>query len=318
MHSLVFRDLAMKYKILAYPLWIVVFVISCTSSSTVETPFHLPPGTINVSFALAADMREYTGFNRHYFRGVCERLATGGTGDFMISPGDIDPPEQVLNTLHTYVSEDYIWYPVIGNHEAETLNDMSWLRTFNENGTKLPAIVNSGPLGGKETTYSFEYGNTHFIIINEYFDNNIDTQTDGDIPDQLYNWLITDLASNTKPIVFVFGHEPAFPKQDEESGRLRHETDSLNKYTAHRDRFWNLLKINGVTAYFCGHTHNYSKAKINGIWQIDVGHARGTADTGSRSTFLLIYSMDDNTVWVSTYRLNLESNKYELTAMEQL
>jgi hypothetical protein len=30
-----------------------------------------------------------------------------------------------------------------------------------------------------------------------------------------------------------------------------------------------------VTGYICGHTHNTSIAKINDVWQIDVGHARG-------------------------------------------
>jgi hypothetical protein len=30
-----------------------------------------------------------------------------------------------------------------------------------------------------------------------------------------------------------------------------------------------------VTAYICGHTHNASIAKINGLWQFDAGHARG-------------------------------------------
>ena len=32
------------------------------------------------------------------------------------------------------------------------------------------------------------------------FLNNSDTATDGDIPDQLYNWLIADLAANTNQL----------------------------------------------------------------------------------------------------------------------
>jgi len=190
-------------------------------------------------------------------------------------PGDIDPLQQVYADLKNYISTNYIWYPVVGNHETETTCDMSWLRSYNTGGNSLPGVVTTVPPGGEETTYSFDYENVHFVILNEYYDNGSDIATDGDIPDQLYNWLISDLSSNTKPITIIFGHEPAYPMPDEESGRLRHETDSLNQYPVNRDRFWLALKNNSVTAYFCGHTHYYSKVKINTVWQIDAGHARG-------------------------------------------
>ena len=44
----------------------------------------------------------------------------------MISPGDIDPPEDVYNDLQNYIRNNYLWYPVAGNHEAETIEDMNW------------------------------------------------------------------------------------------------------------------------------------------------------------------------------------------------
>ncbi len=308
----------MKNKKCIQLFMLILFIISCRNSSVDNTPFLLPSGTINLSFAVTADMRDYTGTNINYFRGVSERLFFGGAGDFMISIGDIDPPQQVNADLQNYISDNYLWYPVTGNHEAETIEDMNWLRTYNTGGNSLAGVVNTGPPGGEETTYSFDYGNVHFVILNEYYDSGSDVATDGDIPDQLYNWLIADIAANTKPIILVFGHEPAYPSPDEESGRIRHETDSLNQYPPNRDRFWNALKNNNVAAYFCGHTHNYSKTKIDNVWQIDSGHSRGTGDTGSRSTFLMVYVMDDNKIWVSTYRLNLFSNQYNLKSMDQL
>lgn len=308
----------MKLKKLVIPLLFIIITLSCSHYSVDSTPFQLPDGNISFSFAVTADMRNYTGTNINYFRGVCERLFYGGPGDFMISPGDIDPPGAVYSNLQTYLGSDYLWYPVSGNHETETMEDMEWLRAYNLGGNSLPGVVNTGPTGGEETTYSFDYGNVHFVILNEYYDGDSDTATEGDIPDQLYNWLISDFASNTKPVTLVFGHEPAFPMPDEESGRLRHDTNSLNQFPSNRDRFWSALKNNNVTAYFCGHTHNYSKTLIDNLWQIDVGHARGTGDTGSRSTFILVYIMDNNSIWTSTYRLNLNSNQYELTDMEQL
>ena len=95
---------------------VILFTTACRNSSIDKTPFPLPSGTISFSFTVTADMREYTGTNINYFRGVCERLFYGGPGDFMISPGDIDPPEQVDNDLQNYISTNYLWYPVTGNH----------------------------------------------------------------------------------------------------------------------------------------------------------------------------------------------------------
>ncbi len=231
----------------------------------------------------------------------------------MVFPGDIDPPSGVYDDLITYVGSDYLWYPVTGNHEAETPSDMDWLRSFNSGGNTLKNVVNIGPLGSEETAFSFDYGNAHFVILNEYFDGVSDVGTDGDIVTALYTWLNEDLSANSKPVVFVIGHEPAYPLPDEESGRLRHESDSLNKYVIRRDDFWALLESHEVKAYICGHTHNYSTEKFGSVWQIDVGHARGTGDTGARSTFVMFYLMADGTVWYYAYRLDLDGNRYSLT-----
>jgi hypothetical protein len=88
-------------------------------------------------------------------------------------------------------------------------------------------------------------------------------------------------------------------------------TDSLNQFNhvANRDRFWDLLVAEGVTAYICGHTHNYSAVRIDengviggdGVWQIDAGHARGVGDIGAPSTFVRI-TVDGGYVTYQTYR----------------
>jgi hypothetical protein len=130
--------------------------------------------------------------------------------------------------------------------------------------------------------------------------------------------MVDDLDANTKPMVFVVGHEPAYPMPDEDSGRLRHEDDSLNQHAANRDRFWSTLVNYGVIAYICGHTHNYSITDFDGVWQVDCGHARGTGDTGARSTFIMIKIMKDKSVDFDTYRLDFDSMRYVLTHTGQL
>jgi predicted phosphodiesterase len=118
-------------------------------------------------------------------------------------------------------------------------------------------------------------------------------------------------AATTHERIFVVGHEPAYPQPDVDNGRLRHETDSLNAYVAHRDRFWDLLKGKGVVAYICGHTHNYSLVKIDGVWQLDAGHGRGLGDTGAPSTFSLIH-VDGPIVTYETYRDAASGGSYTL------
>jgi hypothetical protein len=61
------------------------------------------------------------------------------------------------------------------------------------------------------------------------------------------------------------------------------------------------LREEGVVAYFCGHTHNYSVVNVDGIWQVDAGHARGVAEPGAPSTFVMVH-VGGATVTFDTYR----------------
>jgi hypothetical protein len=230
------------------------------------------------TFVVAADMRytakeEYR--NSNYFQGACEAIKKYGKGAFMISPGDIDPPSAVREVISQVLGADYPWYPVVGNHELDDSSSMKYLRNYNKNGNTLPNIVRTGPERSIETTYSFDWGDNHFVVLNQYYDGQSDMGTDGDLVPELLNWLENDLTNTKKKYIFVFGHEPIISIPDLDNGRLRHEYDSLNKYPKSSFKFHQLLKKFNVTAYFCGHTHNFSIAKINGLWQIDVGHARG-------------------------------------------
>lgn len=267
------------------------------------------------TFAVTADMRYFSGEGGYdtsgYFRGVMEAIHAVGGSAFMLSPGDIDPVDDVEWTITEVMGPGYLWYPVVGNHELpgdgsepDYGANMDVLRNYDydPNGAGTPPdIVNTGPSGCPETTYSFDYENAHFVVLNQYCDTGGDTVTSGDVPDHLYDWLVDDLQATAQEHIFVFGHEPAFPQPDADNGRLRHSTDSLNQYPTNRTRFWNLLRDEGVVAYFCGHTHNYSAYYDDGVWQLDAGHARGAGDTGAASTFLMVH-VDADTVTFDAYR----------------
>lgn len=263
------------------------------------------PGQALVSFGLVADMREfapplYPG--PAFFEGTCAAMARHNPLDFVVSPGDLDPPAPVLATLRAQVGESLPWYPVAGNHETETVEDMVWLREWNPSGTTLPNVVRVGPVGSEETTYALQWGPLHLVVLNEYWDGASDVGTDGDVVDPLYDWLAEDLASDVSPFVVVVGHEPIVPQPDMDTGRLRHVGDSLDAHLDRAERFRALLVARGVAAYVCGHTHGCSFADLGGVWQIDVGHARGEGDTGAPTTYL-VARVYGETMVVEAWRL---------------
>jgi hypothetical protein len=203
-------------------------------------------------------------------------------GVFHIMPGDFEDPRFTDASLKLQFGEDVVWYPIMGNHEFDEPEFMEWIRNAYYS---LPYIVNQGPAGCETTTYSWDYGNAHFVALNQYYDGVSDTVKGGDIVDELYYWLEADLDASTKPAVFVFGHEPAYPQ-------FRHVGDSLDQYPAHRDRFWKLLNDVQVMAYFCGHTHVYSAKQVDGpdwqpfTWQVDVGNAGNPTSIEPWQTFV--------------------------------
>ena len=215
-----------------------------------------------------------------HFRGAVEALKAAGGVDAVIVTGDLEPPWYPRWTLDQVLGSEVPWYPVMGNHE---LADWTHVRWMQEAGTSPARVARPGPGACPNTTYSVEWGDVYLAVLDQYC-----TTRRGDVEDVLYEWLRRDLAATDRPIRLVAGHEPAFPQPDVISGRARHLGDSLSDQPAHRDRFWRLLKAHGVLAYLCGHTHGSSAVRIDGVWQIDAGHARGAADRRAPSTAMIL------------------------------
>jgi len=150
-------------------------------------------------------------------------------------------------------------YPVMGNHDQTNHKaDTVWRKTFD-----LPG---NGPEDFEEIVYSFDYGNSHFIVLN--------SGTSHAVNKEQREWLEQDLANNSKENIFVFFHEPAWPASDKID-------ESLDVHSAERDALWEILDRYDVTAVFSGHEHMYSRRKItadqysgaqNEIYQFIVGN----------------------------------------------
>jgi hypothetical protein len=258
------------------------------------------------SFVVTSDMSHYSAQEYadypNFFAALLAFIQQVGPGDFMVSTGDVLPAEGADWTIDHVLGEGYPWFPIPGNHDFGA-SERNFFKTYQYpfNGEGQPENVRWGPESCPRTTYSFDYRNAHFALLNVYCNAEAPWGIDGSISDTLYDWLAEDLAENHKEHIFVFGHEPAFPQADVETGQARHMTDSLNQYPEARDRFWALLQEHNAVAYIHGHTHNYSAVQIEGVWELDAGQAMGVRAAPSPGTFLIIEVKGE---WVTlvTYR----------------
>ena len=123
----------------------------------------------------------------------------------------------------------------------------------------------NGPAGETGLTYSFASSNALFIGLDVYINIHRVNQA----------WLDRQFATNTRPHVFVFGHEPAFKA---------FHTDCLDDYPTERNTFWTSLANAGARTYLCGHDHLFNLARIddgdgnttNDLWQSIVGTGGST------------------------------------------
>jgi hypothetical protein len=181
-------------------------------------------------------------------------------------------------------------YEIVGNHDRAggERSDQVWQETFN-----LPT---NGPEGFSELTYSFDYVNSHFIVL--------DSEKPGEhvIDSVQRNWLENDLNANKKTNIFVFYHEPAF--------QVSEEKKSLDLNPSERDLFWDIIKKYKVTAVFNGHEHIFSRKKIDGVVQVVVGDTdssdegvpgNGLADFSYKGKHFAVVAVNDKKISIKLY-----------------
>lgn len=265
-----------------------------------------------VHFTVTSDLHCKT----NVYNCVLDAMAahSGGQGAFQVSVGDVtdaagQTPVGIRKLIDAHFGADAVWYPAVGNHDikgGKGATSVKWRRAEYRtgNGTRTPLkklVGRSGPAGTEETTYSWDCGNAHLVVLNEYWNGTAaagsDTATDGDIVPALREWLEADLAANQKPFVFVFGHEPAFAER-------RHVGNSLDGHLQNRDAFWSVLSKHHVQAFISGHIHYYYKELHDGVWQICDGNV-GQASGEKPQTYLDIVVRSDRAeikVWQNETR----------------
>lgn len=154
------------------------------------------------------------------------------------------------NVLGSLSSKTYV---IMGNHDrtGKEKSDDAWRRVF-----ELPS---NGPEGFFELTYSFDFQNSHFVVLSS------DKPEEKKINSVQRNWLEQDLRKNTKENIFIFFHEPAYPTNSKIG-------ESLDANASDRDALWNIFIKHKVTAVFSGHEHIQSRCKVGGIYQFIFGN----------------------------------------------
>jgi len=172
-------------------------------------------------------------------------------------------------------------YVCRGNHEVGDMWDAApdeppdpldncafrWLNVFGNDDYPELMLPDNGPAPEKYMSYSVRHKNVLVVALDQYAGTRHHLAHDLN-----QSWLDSQLETNTRPHVFVFGHEPAF--------RALH-WDCLDYHPARRDTFWRSLQLAGGRAYFCGHDHFYDHARVddgdgnpdNDIHQFIVGGA---------------------------------------------
>lgn len=230
------------------------------------------------SFIISGDQRHHAKLEFHsseYTLGGYQAIQGIGKGEFMIVMGDIDPARATDALIDQVFGHDYPWYPVIGNHDFENPDDLAFLKSLNDGDHLLPHIVNRGPDGCEETTYTFEWHGVHFIVIDVFFKTSSERLKYTPIDSRILTWLEADLKQNQGKRIFIFGHKPIVSLPDMDNYSRRHLGEVLDRFPDNELFFHQLLMKYGVTAYITGHTHTASWANINGVWHLNAGHIYG-------------------------------------------
>jgi len=243
-------------------------------------------------FAVMGDSRgRESGINQEVLRKILQQVKREDV-EFIVFVGDMitglkqsDKNRKRLLKWTAIVQECEIpVYIVVGNHEAKTSSSEDMLRSIFE-------MPQNGPNGLKELVYSFDYKNVHFVVLDTNIYNNFHR-----IGDVQLEWLRGDLEKNENRVIFVFGHEPAYPIK-------KPDGSSLARYPSRRDELWKIFQENSVAAYFCGHEHLYNRSVRGSIYQIITGGAgarfHASSEEGGFYHYLISNVKDDGTCEVN-------------------
>ncbi|MHC4425794.1 MAG: metallophosphoesterase family protein [Planctomycetota bacterium] len=227
-------------------------------------------------FIVTCDSRGYTnGIQETVLSELVTEILSRGV-DFVLFPGDLvtgysaSGPAEFEAQLRVWVQimkpvydANIAVYVSRGNHEIGDVwgiyshfgidpNDnyaTRWLEVFGNDLYPEQKLPDNGPAGEEYMTYSVTHKNALVVSLDEYAGIGHEA-----VHKVNQKWLDAQLAANTKPHIFLAGHEAAF--------RALH-SDCLDNSLSERDALWTSIKNAAGRTYFCGHDHFYDHARID-------------------------------------------------------
>jgi hypothetical protein len=245
----------------------MIFQAMCLGSHLAQKPWK---------FIVTCDSRGYTnGIEQTILNELVTEILSQGV-DFFLFPGDlvsgyasIGPAgfeaelrewvkimEPVYNAgIGVYVSRGNheimdVWgYSVRPDIDPEDNHATRWLNVFGNDLYPEQKLPDNGPEFEKYMTYAVTHKNAFIVSLDQYAGINHD-----DVHMVNQEWLDAQLAANTKPHIFITGHEAAF--------RTLH-SDCLDNRPTKRDMFWASIRNAGGRTYLTGHDHFYDHARVD-------------------------------------------------------
>lgn len=223
------------------------YQVSSNGISSEESTFKTATTSPIFSFLAYGDTRS----NPDLHQAVINSMISNNPETFFLHTGDFVGDGNVYDKWQTEyfdpaqnLLKNTVLFSSPGNHEG----NLNWYYSF----FSMPTTSSS-----TEAYYSFDYGNSHFISLNDYV---------SFLPgSSQYNWLIDDLISSSAQNaewIIVFYHVPAYT-----SGPHEGEPISLDKQTY----LVPLFEQYGVDLIFQGHDHFYERSEKNNIQYITTG-----------------------------------------------
>lgn len=321
-----------------------------SSHASEDTPFR---------FSVMSDSRSGVGAGEHAYEGTNMRTlrqfmaASWSEGaDFMVFPGDladgyVSERIDLEFQLRAWKDSSEILGRLIpifegmGNHEALAEMFVNGRQQDRTDGNSAEAVFASefvNPTNGPapetpdappytENVYSWDWGNSHFVMLNSnYWWSNLyaidgaDTMgthnREGYIMDLQLQWLRTDLAEARErgaKHIFAFTHEPPFPNGGH-LGDTMWWGGRIPEVIARRDEFIATLLEYDVLAIFTGDEHNYSRTlvdeRINPAWE---GRLHAIVSGGCGAPY---YARDLSAPWAASVQMFSGQQHFNLVEVD--
>lgn len=144
-----------------------------------------------------------------------------------------------------------VW-SVFGNHEAISSNSLTQTGPYFDMFTFPTAGEVGGVASGTESYYSFDYGNTHFIVLDS-------EQSPTSPATPMLTWLTADLQAavlQDPTWIIALWHRPPYSKG------LFHDSDVEVEEARMRQYVLPILDTYGVDVVLNGHSHNYERSYL--------------------------------------------------------